>query len=125
MLMPKKVKFRKQQRGRMTGKAWRGSALSFGDYGLKAMDCGWVTNRQIEAARRSVTNYLKRGGKIWIRIFPDKPATKIRSRSMPCAKTIASIIWRIDSTSPDCRWVSPGRNQLKQRFGLLPRCCSG
>jgi large subunit ribosomal protein L16 len=76
MLMPKKVKFRKQQRGRMTGKAWRGSALSFGDYGLKAMRCGWVTDRQIEAARVAMTRFIKRGGKVWIRIFPDKPITK-------------------------------------------------
>jgi large subunit ribosomal protein L16 len=75
MLMPKKVKFRKQQRGRMTGKAWRGSSLSFGDYGLKAMECGWVTNRQIEAARIAMTRFIKRGGKVWIRIFPDKPIT--------------------------------------------------
>ncbi len=76
MLMPKKVKFRKQQRGRMTGKAWRGSTLSFGDFGLKAMECGWVTNRQIEAARIAMTRFIKRGGKVWIRIFPDKPITK-------------------------------------------------
>jgi large subunit ribosomal protein L16 len=60
----------------MTGKAWRGSALSFGDYGLKAMECGWVTNRQIEAARIAMTRHIKRGGKIWIRMFPDKPVTK-------------------------------------------------
>src|SRR5512142_2318673 len=76
MLMPKKVKFRKQQRGRMRGKAWRGSDLSFGDYGLKAMSCGWVTDRQIEAARIAMTRYIKRGGKVWIRLFPDKPITK-------------------------------------------------
>ena len=76
MLMPKKVKFRKQQRGRMAGKAWRGSSLSFGDYGLKAMQCGWVTDRQIEAARIAMTRFIKRGGKVWIRIFPDKPITK-------------------------------------------------
>ena len=76
MLMPKKVKFRKQQRGRMTGKAWRGSALSFGDFELKAMECGWVTNRQIEAARIAMTRFIKRGGKVWIRVFPDKPITK-------------------------------------------------
>ncbi|MBV9301798.1 MAG: 50S ribosomal protein L16 [Acidobacteriaceae bacterium] len=76
MLMPKKVKFRKQQRGRMTGKAWRGSELSFGDFGLKAVSCGWVTNRQIEAARIAMTRFIKRGGKVWIRIFPDKPITK-------------------------------------------------
>src|SRR5512147_1426305 len=76
MLMPKKVKYRKQQRGRMAGKAWRGSTLSFGDYGLKAMECGWVTDRQIEAARIAMTRFIKRGGKVWIRVFPDKPITK-------------------------------------------------
>ena len=76
MLMPKKVKFRKQQRGRMTGKAWRGSSLAFGEFGLKAMSCGWVTNRQIEAARIAMTRFIKRGGKVWIRVFPDKPITK-------------------------------------------------
>jgi len=76
MLMPKKVKYRKQQRGRMKGKAWRGSQLAFGDYGLKAMRCGWVTDRQIEAARIAMTRFIKRGGKVWIRLFPDKPITK-------------------------------------------------
>ena len=76
MLMPKKVKFRKVQRGRMTGKAWRGSTLAFGDYGLKAMRCGWITSRQIEAARIAMTRFIKRGGKVWIRLFPDKPITK-------------------------------------------------
>lgn len=76
MLMPKKVKYRKQQRGRMRGKAWRGSSLSFGDFGLKALECGWVTDRQIEAARIAMTRYIKRGGKVWIRLFPDKPITK-------------------------------------------------
>jgi large subunit ribosomal protein L16 len=76
MLMPKKVKYRKQQRGRMKGKAWRGSSLAFGDYGLKALECGWVTDRQIEAARVAMTRSIKRGGKVWIRLFPDKPITK-------------------------------------------------
>src|SRR5438105_12521488 len=76
MLMPKKVKYRKQQRGRMAGKAWRGSALAFGDFGLKAMECGWITARQIEAARIAMTRFIKRGGKVWIRLFPDKPITK-------------------------------------------------
>jgi large subunit ribosomal protein L16 len=76
MLMPKKVKYRKQQRGRRAGKAWRGSTLAFGDYGLKAMACGWVTDRQIEAARIAMTRFIKRGGKVWIRMFPDKPITK-------------------------------------------------
>jgi len=76
MLMPKKVKYRKQQRGRMKGKAWRGSQLAFGDFGLKAMRCAWVTDRQIEAARVAMTRFIKRGGKVWIRLFPDKPITK-------------------------------------------------
>ena len=76
MLMPKKVKFRKVQRGRMKGKAWRGSSISFGEYGLKAMECGWITSRQIEAARIAMTRFIKRGGKVWIRLFPDKPITK-------------------------------------------------
>jgi large subunit ribosomal protein L16 len=76
MLMPKKVKYRKVQRGRMKGKAWRGSSIAFGEYGLKAMDCGWITSRQIEAARIAMTRFIKRGGKVWIRLFPDKPITK-------------------------------------------------
>ena len=76
MLMPKKVKFRKQQRGRMKGKAWTGSEVSFGDYGLKAMEPCWLTNRQLEAGRVALTRAVKRGGKIWIRVFPDKPFTK-------------------------------------------------
>jgi large subunit ribosomal protein L16 len=76
MLMPKKVKFRKQQRGRRAGKAWRGSTLAFGDFGLKALECAWVTDRQIEAARIAMTRFIKRGGKVWIRVFPDKPITK-------------------------------------------------
>ncbi len=76
MLMPKRVKYRKAQRGRMKGVAVRGSTLAFGDYGLKALEPGWVTNRQIEAARVSLSRSVKRGGKIWIRVFPDKPVTK-------------------------------------------------
>ena len=76
MLMPKKVKYRKQQRGRMCGKAWRGSDISFGEFGLKALTCGWITDRQIEAARIAMTRSIKRGGKVWIRLFPDKPITK-------------------------------------------------
>ena len=75
MLMPKRVKHRKQQRGRMTGQAHRGSTIAFGEYGLKAMEPHWVTNRQIEAARVAITRHIKRQGKLWIRIFPDKPVT--------------------------------------------------
>ena len=76
MLMPKKVKHRKQQRGRRTGKAWRGCELAFGDYGLKALEAAWITDRQIEASRVAITRTVKRGGRIWIRVFPDKPITK-------------------------------------------------
>jgi len=76
MLMPKKVKFRKQQRGRMKGKAWSGSTVTFGDYGLKCLEPGWVTDREIEAGRIAITHFIKRSGRIWIRMFPDKPVTK-------------------------------------------------
>lgn len=76
MLMPKKVKYRKQQRGRMRGKAWKGHTVAFGDYGLKVLEPGWLTDRQIEAARVAITRFIKRSGRVWIRIFPDKPATK-------------------------------------------------
>jgi large subunit ribosomal protein L16 len=76
MLMPKKVKHRRVMKGRMRGKATRGEKLDFGDYGLKALEAGWITDRQIEAARIAMTRHVKRGGKIWIRIFPDKPITK-------------------------------------------------
>jgi large subunit ribosomal protein L16 len=76
MLMPSKVKFRKQQRGRMAGKAWRGSTVSFGDFGLKVLEPGWITDRQIEASRVAIMRFVKRGGKLWIRVFPDKPVTK-------------------------------------------------
>ena len=75
-MMPKKVKHRKQMKGRMTGTAQRGAAISFGEYGLKTMEPGWITDRQIEAARIAMTRHVKRGGKIWIRMFPDKPITK-------------------------------------------------
>lgn len=76
MLLPKRVKYRKVQRGRRRGKALRGSTISFGSYGLKALDAAWITNRQIEAARIAINRFLKREGKMWIRIFPDKPITK-------------------------------------------------
>ena len=75
MLSPRRTKFRKQHRGRMRGMAYRGNTLNFGDYALQATEPSWITSRQIEAARRAMTRYVKRGGKIWIRIFPDKPIT--------------------------------------------------
>jgi large subunit ribosomal protein L16 len=76
MLMPKRTKYRKMMKGRMGGKAYRGSNIAFGEYALQALEPAWISSRQIEAARRSITNYLKRGGKVWIRIFPDKPVTQ-------------------------------------------------
>ncbi len=76
MLMPKRIKYRKQQRGRMKGNAQSGNYIAFGKYGLKAMEPAWITSRQIEAARIAITRHIKRGGKVWIRIFPDKPVTK-------------------------------------------------
>src|SRR5436309_1960251 len=76
MLAPKKVKWRKMQKGRRKGMAWRGATLAFGDYGLQAIERGWLTAREIEAARVALTRYIKRGGRVWVRIFPDKPLTK-------------------------------------------------
>lgn len=76
MLAPKKIKFRKMQKGRMNGKAYRGGSLTLGEFGLKALEPGWITSRQIEAARIAITRYVKRGGQVWTRIFPDKPITK-------------------------------------------------
>ena len=81
MLFPKKVKYRKQQRGRMRGKAWRGSTLVFGQFGLKALEAGHLSDRQIEAGRIAITRFVKRGGKVWIRVFPDKPVTKKAAES--------------------------------------------
>lgn len=75
MLQPKRVKYRKRQKGRLRGNAGRGNAIAFGDYGLQTIERGWITNRQIEAARVAMTRHIKRGGKVWIRIFPDKPIT--------------------------------------------------
>src|SRR6187401_318379 len=76
MLQPKKVKWRKMQKGRRKGTAWRGSALTFGDYGLQVLDRGWLTAREIEAARVAISRAIKRGGRVWVRVFPDKPLTK-------------------------------------------------
>jgi len=101
MLMPKKVKYRKQQRGRRAGKAWRGSSLAFGEYGLKALEPAWITDRQIEAARVAIMRFIKRGGKLWIRVFPDKPFTK-----KPAETRMGK------GKGPPERWVSvikPGR----------------
>lgn len=76
MLMPKKVKYRKRQKGRMRGKAYRGCNLDFGDFAIQTLECGWITQRQIEASRIAISRCIKRGGKVWVRIFPDKPISK-------------------------------------------------
>lgn len=76
MLMPKKTRYRKQQRGRMRGMSWTGQTVAFGDFGLKTLEPGWITNRQIESARVAITRFVKRTGRVWIRVFPDKPLTK-------------------------------------------------
>ena len=76
MLMPRKTRYRKQQRGRMRGKSWTGQTVAFGDFGLKTLEPGWITNRQIESARVAITRFIRRTGRVWIRIFPDKPVTK-------------------------------------------------
>lgn len=76
MLMPRKTRYRKQQRGRMRGKSWTGQTVAFGDFGLKTLEPGWITNRQIESARVAITRFIRRTGRVWIRIFPDKPLTK-------------------------------------------------
>src|SRR5690606_13364932 len=81
MLMPKRVKYRKQFRGRMRGKASRGNTVQFGEYGLQAMEPAWITSRQIEASRRAIMRYIKRRGRVWIRVFPDKPVTKRSAES--------------------------------------------
>src|ERR1700690_2713637 len=85
MLMPRKVRHRKQQRGRLRGNATGGTRLAFGEYGIQAIDPGWLTNRQIEAARIAMTRYIKRGGKVWINVFPDKPATQNPAETRMCS----------------------------------------
>ena len=116
MLMPKKVKFRKQQKGKSRGKAWRGSTLSFGEYGLKVMECGYITDRQIEASRVAMTRFVKRGGKIWLRLFPDKPITK-----KPAEVRMGSGKGALD------HWVAvvrPGKI-LFEMEGVSPEACAG
>lgn len=98
MLQPRRTKFRKQQRGKMSGVANRGSKLAFGDFGLKAMEASWITSRQIEAGRRAITGYVQRGGQVWIRIFPDKPVS-----SRPAETRMGGGKGAID------HWVAPVR----------------
>lgn len=90
MLMPKKIKHRKQQKGRMRGKSQRGNRIAFGSFALKSLESHWITSRQLEAARRAMTGYIERGGKIWIRIFPDKPIT-MKSAEVPMGSGKGSL----------------------------------
>jgi large subunit ribosomal protein L16 len=112
MMMPKKVKYRKQHRGRRCGMAWRGSTLAFGDYGLKALRTAWVTDRQIEAARVAMTRFIKRGGKVWVRLFPDKPITKKpqetrmgKGKGAPegwvCVVRVGRILFEMEGVTPE------------------------
>ncbi len=114
MLSPKKVKHRKTHKGRMTGRAYRGSTITYGEYGLQAQSCGYVTARQIEAARIAITRHVKRGGQVWIKVFPDKPLTK----------KPAEVRMGKGKGSPD-RWVAvikPGR-VLFEISGLDKEVC--
>jgi len=93
MLMPKKVKHRKQQRGRMKGQSKGGTEVTFGDYGIQALEPGWITARQIEAARIAMTRHIKRGGKVWINVFPDKPATQRSGLPLPEPMRVSAGFW--------------------------------
>ncbi|MEO5680892.1 MAG: 50S ribosomal protein L16 [Acidimicrobiales bacterium] len=108
MLMPRKVKHRKQQRGRMRGEAKGGSVVSFGDYGVQALEPGWVSARQIEAARIAMTRHIKRGGKVWIRIFPDRPVTKKPAETRMGSGKGNPELW--------IAVVKPGRVMFELRF---------
>ena len=122
MLMPKKVKYRKQQRGRMAGKAWRGSDVSFGDYGLKALEPCWMTARQIEAARVAMTRFIKRGGKIWIRVFPDKPITKKPQETRMGKGKGAPEEWVCVVRPGRILFEMEGVNEVEAREGDAPGC---
>jgi large subunit ribosomal protein L16 len=135
MLMPKKVKFRKQQKGKRRGKAWRGSSLSFGEYGLKVLECGYITDRQIEASRIAMTRFIKRGGKIWLRLFPDKPITKkpaevrMGSGKGPLDHWVAvvkpgKILFEMEGVAPDiaaeAMRLASHKLPLKTKFVMRP-----
>ena len=127
MLSPKRTKFRKQQRGRMRGVATRGNKISFGQFALQAQDCGWVTSRQIEASRRAMTRYVKRGGQIWIRIFPDKPVTMRPAETrMGSGKGNPNFGLQLSSLVESClKWVAMKlqRKLQKRQCVLLNTSC--
>jgi len=129
MLAPKRVKYRKQMKGRMRGKATRGNYVAFGEYGLQALECGWITNRSIEAARIAMTRHIKRGGKVWIRIFPDKSITKKplevrmgKGKGSPEAWVAVvkpgRIMFELEGVSPEV-----GRRALELAAAKLPVKC--
>jgi large subunit ribosomal protein L16 len=126
MLMPKRVKFRRQHRGKMTGHATKGAKISFGEYGLKAMEPSWITNRQIEAARVAITRHVKRLGKVWIRVFPDKPVSKKpaetrmgKGKGAPefwvCPVKPGRILFELDGVPPET-----ARAAMKLAMAKLP-----
>jgi large subunit ribosomal protein L16 len=130
MLMPKKVKFRKQHRGRRAGMAKAGDTIAFGDYGLQALEPGWVTARQIEAGRVAITRFIKRGGKVWIRVFPDKPVTHKpaetrmgKGKGAPdgwvCVIKPGRILYEIDGV--DAATAAEALRLAKHKFGFPTR----
>ena len=138
MLMPKRVKYRKQMRGRMRGKAYRGSDVSFGEFGLQALEPGWVSARQIEAARRAIVHEMKRRGKVWIRIFPDKPYTKRAAETRmgkgkgPVEYWVAvvkpgRIMFEVGGTDPDTahRALNRAKYKLSVKTKIVSRDVAG
>jgi large subunit ribosomal protein L16 len=125
MLAPKRVKFRKQQKGRTRGMATRGNTVAFGDYGLQTTEPGWITNRQIEAARVALTRHIKRGGKVWIRIFPDKPVTKKPAETrMGKGKGNPEMWWPSSSLAASCsRSRAWSRRSRSGPSNWRPRSC--
>ena len=122
MLQPARTKFRKQMKGRMRGKAYRGSELNQGEHGLQATECGWLTSRQIEAARVAMTRYVKRGGKIWIRIFPDKPITKKPAETrMGTGKGAVEFYVAVVKPGRILFEVDGGRHRRDRQEGFRPR----
>jgi len=125
MLMPKKVKYRKRHKGRMGGTAFRGGNLDFGSFGLQALECGRITDRQIEAARIAMTRYIKRGGKIWLRIFPDKPVSKKPAETRMGRVRAGRNIGLLLSGRGECfmRWREFLKRLQKKRFGWRSTSC--
>ena len=124
MLIPKRVKHRRVHRGRMTGKAIRGSQVDFGEFGLQAMEPGWITNTQIEAARVAMTRSIRRGGKVWIRIFPDKPVTKKPAETRMGSGKGSPELWvAVVSQVGSCLRLQECLKRLREAMRLAACCC--